>query len=288
MPRIFTFACIIAALLLTSCQKEYVLAGIDNPTGGNGTGDLLVKFVTESPLAKLTFNYTYNTAKNLSSRSFDVVGTLSSTTISVISSLQRDANERVTKIINTSVLTDSAETTRDTSITVVHYPDAATKKFDYYVNTQTSSGSFSQDSILATYNTSGQVTELVGYVISELGSYVEKNLLTYDARGNVTTVQTFTSEDGTTYTPASTTTYAYDDKKAYLNIGLESFLFSEFDLICPNNVTNGQTKDLTGAGSDISQAISYTYGTNNKPSTGVATQHQLSGDYSLKLSYFYQ
>ena len=288
MHRIFTLACIIAALLLTSCQKEYVVAGVDNPTGGNGSGDLLTKFVSESPVANVTFNYTYDAAKNLNSRSYSFVAIGSSINIAVINSIQRDASERVTKIINSSVFTDSVEITKDTSITVVHYPDAVTKKIDYFVQTSVTSIDLSQDSVLLTYNANGQVTTLIDYIISDLGSYVQKNILTYDAKGNVTNVQTFISDDGTNYSPYSSTTYSFDDKKAYLNIGVESFLFGEFDLVCANNVTNGQTKDLTGAGSDISQAISYTHGTNNKPSTGVATQHQLSGDYSLKLSYFYQ
>lgn len=186
----------LAAILLTSCQKEVSFqSGNNGNNGGNGNGNgnasgLLVKSVAVTGSETQTTVYTYDSQKRL--ETMTIKGTTGGIAVESYHKYIRDGAGRIVKVLQK--VADMPGTTTDTSVTTYHYPNETTMNYDYriFVITMNMGGGFSMstiDSAVYTYN-ADKMMSLHSFMSSSLlpDSIMMENRtdFSYDALSNVT------------------------------------------------------------------------------------------------------
>ena len=163
----------------------------------------------------------------------------------------------------------------DSVITKVLY-NSSLSRYTGDVSSLSAFGFTVSDSTVHVYDGSGKVTRTDEYqAIPSLGQPYElslKSIYTYDAAGNVKQIDIY-YHDATTNTDdlVATLKYTFDNKTAAISYGADAIGIGQIDLISVNNPLKAEFVDVTDPTNNQTFVFTYTYNSNNRPSTGTST-----------------
>lgn len=279
----------IIALLLSSCQKDFVdPSGTPSGGGGGGTsnGDLLVRGVSVTGTDTTTINLKWDSNKRLtqyiSSGKTNGIVTNSKTDIT------RSSNGNIIKMINMPM---GGSAYVDSIVAYVFY-QPGTSKIAYVKDVNYLPGFPFSDSIVITYNGAGKISSKETFIENIfVGGMIKqsKSSYTYDAQGNLITNTTLTADPVTgVYAPAITITNSYDSHLAPASFGDDAFIVKGIseESVSPNHLIK---KVQTGSGTDVTLTMSqFQFNSSDRPTAEVIAFTPVPPGYTLTVSYFYQ
>ncbi|MCB0742177.1 MAG: hypothetical protein R2796_08375 [Chitinophagaceae bacterium] len=272
---------------LTSCQKE-IDWGIDVGNGGGGStsGDLLVKALEISPATNDTNTITFTWDANEKLLNYNSSGVVSGFPIEINQEIIRQPDERIQKIISIS---SALSAFSDSTVYTVFY-EGSTSKLNYVLGVHYSSilGD-TKDSAAFTYNAENRVASKESFT-ELLGSYEPntKVMYQYDASGNITEIQLFSSDGAGGYDLTSTTTYTFDGHKNAVTLGEECYIVIGADNVCVNNPIKKVVDDMGGGFSFTGVFSQLQFNSFDKPIQSELSLTPKPPGYDLKNLYFYQ
>ncbi len=285
--RIIVLLLAVMSFVSFSCQKEIDGSTTTNNNGGgnNTDGSLLVKMVLKTASDSLVTTYGYNSSKKIISMKkvgVDEQGDQINTEYHY----HRSASGMVTdySIIDADLVSYGID-----SITVVVHSNSS--RYTSYVLNVNVPGYTLLDSSSFVYNSSGKIIE-EDYYESPAGDGSDFYLsgkfnYTYSVRGDISRfdIHDF-DESGTEIFTASTSNINYDSKVNPAYAGNEAIALGQSDWISPNNVISEQLQDSNGSADDQSATFTYTYNSNDRPTTGII--NVIPDNTVTNISYYYQ
>ena len=279
------------SVILISCQKEPdLLTGGSGGSGGGGGGNTggtrLVRTVSKTGPDSVVTVYTYNS----NGKVVNVKTTGMSGGIDQANEFRyyRNSSGIITRKVQINPNLASAGI--DSVITTVLY-NSSLSRYTGDVSSLSAFGFTVSDSTVHVYDGSGKVIRTDEYqAIPSLGQPYElslKSIYTYDAAGNVKQMDIY-YHDATTNTDdlVATLKYTFDNKTAAISYGADAIGIGQIDLISVNNPLKAEFVDVTDPNNNQTFFFTYTYNSNNRPSTGTSTL--TPGNTVSNLSYYYQ
>jgi len=279
------------SVILISCQKEPdLLTGGSGGSGGGGGGNTggtrLVRTVSKTGPDSVVTVYTYNS----NGKVVNVKTTGMSGGIDQANEFRyyRNSSGIITRKVQINPNLASAGV--DSVITTVLY-NSSLSRYTGDVSSLSAFGFTVSDSTVHVYDGSGKVIRTDEYqAIPSLGQPYElslKSIYTYDAAGNVKQMDIY-YHDATTNTDdlVATLKYTFDNKTAAISYGADAIGIGQVDLISVNNPLKAEFVDVTDPTNNQTFVFTYTYNSNNRPSTGTSTL--TPGNTVSNLSYYYQ
>ena len=285
--RIAVIVAAVTSFILFSCQKEVDFPNANNNGGGGNdtSGILLRKMVLKTSSDSLVTTYAYDSKKKIISMKkvgVDEQGDQINTEYHY----HRNASGMVTdySVIDADLVSHGID-----SITVVVHSNSS--RYTSYVLNVNVPGYTLLDSSSFVYNSSGKIIE-EDYYESPAGGGSDFYLsgkfnYTYSSRGDVSRfdIHDF-DESGTEIFTASTFNISYDSKANPAYAGNEAIALGQSDWISPNNVISEQLQDSNGSADDQSATFTYTYNSNDRPTTGII--NVVPDNTVTNISYYYQ
>jgi uncharacterized lipoprotein YehR (DUF1307 family) len=281
--RTLSFFFIIATLLLSSCQKEYVRDDLVIGTTGNPIGQLAKLAITGTDV-NVTYTYEYDNNNQL----IDVVSTsiVGTQNITYKWHFIRDNAGKMLQYVMKANIPGYPESVTYTA----HYPtgsvyfDYLTGKYDFAgLPVKDSSAFVLVNGKITKYATYGDYANS-GYMLTYSTSY------TYDNSGNnITGVSNYEATSTGTPVLAETLAYEFDSKPNALQLGQEAFVIGAERYFSKNNISKSVTTSYASlpAGEKSTAVYSFQYNAAGKPASAVVSDP--SGIYSpLQFTYTYQ
>ena len=269
MKKLFSILCTSVILLLVSCTKEKSIDSTDPdaPGGGSQASGQLVKTVIQLGLTDSAVSYI----------SYDGEGRFQRTWLGGNQNPMNDYGDtRVVRnsqgIITRIILKNEANSATD-SLEYQVYFNTGNGRYAAKVFTEEEQGVIYKDSIVYSYNASGQISEELSYISIDNSPYEEwsKTLYSY-TNGNLTGYQGyFMNYNTNAYVQLSQIDIEYDNNQSPLVLGAEGILLEQINLVSPNNVTRATVSDLEEPANNETVTYTYTYNDKNKPATGSIT-----------------
>ena len=284
MKTLFSVLATSAILLLASCSKEKSIDSTDPDGGGSGGGNQasgqLVKTVIQLGTTDSTVSYF----------AYDGQGRFTRQWLGGTQNIMSDNGEtRVVRngqgTIQYIVIKDQVGAS-DSLLYTVNF-NAGTGRYTSKIITEEVSGTVYRDSIVYSYNSSGQITEELYYTKVNNQPYEEwsKILFTYN-NGNLTEYRGFYMDDLTNaYVQESRIVIEYDNKQSPLVLGAEGIVMDQINYVSPNNVTSAVVSDLSDPANDETVSYEYVYNDKNKPATASITFSSLG--LPIPVTFYY-
>ena len=288
MKKIFSIIATSTVLLLTSCSKEKSIDSSDPDapgSGGGGGGNTatgqLVKTVIQLGPTDSTVNYF----------SYDGQSRFSRQWLGGTQNVMNDNGE--TRVVRNSagniqfiILKETPGSTTDSSVYTVYYNSGA-GRYSSKVLKEQLNGVMYKDSVVYSYNASGQIIEELYWVSVDNSPYEEwsKTLFTY-TNGNLTEYRGFFMDYNTNaYVQLSHIAIEYDAKQSPLVLGAEGIVLEQLNFVSPNNVTKATVTDLEEPSNNEVVTYAYVYNDKNKPATANITFQSLG--LPIPITFYY-
>lgn len=282
------FVCI--TLFLMSCQKEVSYA-TDNGSnqgngggGGNNNGTLLVKMVQKSTTDSLVTLYAYDASKRLINLKHS--GISQGTVLNTEYRYYRNSSGIITSF--TTIEPALVAYGIDSFVTKINY-DVANSRYAGFVLNLNLQGFIVSDSSVFVYDNSGNVIEndVWESPTGDGTNYYYTGKFVYNhANGNMTQLDIHDVDQSGTETFTATTKATYDSNPNSLFLGNEGYVLGHEEWACINNIAGEQLSDSGGPADNQTVSYVYTYGSDNKPLTAMATS--LPDNTMVNITYFYQ
>jgi len=279
---------VVLAVILASCQKEvdFTVPGSGGNGGGGGggtTGNRLVKTVSKTATDSVVTVYTYNSNGKVINEK--ITGMDGGQDVSNEYRYYRNGSGIITRTvqINPSLAAQGIDS-------VINKVNHNGTRYTSDVSSLSLFGFTVNDSTVHVYDASGKVIrdeeyqEFAGVSPYEL---TLKIVYTYDVAGNVKQMD-FYSHDASTSSDdlIGTLKYTFDSKTAAVNFGTDAIGLGRVDQVSVNNPIKAEFIDASDPANNFTLNFTFTYNSNNRPSTG--TQTQTPGGATKNLSFFYQ
>jgi hypothetical protein len=276
MKKILLILGLIAAILLTSCQKE-IDWGLGNST------PLLIKSVQKTGSDSVVITYFYDGAQRLVLEETEGI----SQGINVGNELQiiRNGSGIITKTIQKGEVMLAAGI--DSVVTIYHYSTSASR-YTSAVFDLTIFGFSVTDSADFKYDASGNIISQDHYQkMAPLPPILTFKLEYNYTAANLSSIKQYAIDPITMGVDLlATLNYTYDTKSTPLKMDKEGIILNRPAFYGKNNATKTEFVDAADPANNFTDIIAYTYNSTGRPLTAVSTQTP-AGTVS-NISYYYQ
>ncbi len=279
MKRLFFGTFLIVILFFVACQKE-----IDWGAGTNSYGDLLVRAEQVTPSTSDTNILTLKWDASRRLIFYKSAGKVNGGATDILDSIVRKPDGKIAKIVSRSSLTAGF---LDSTVYFPFY-QTGNSKLDYVIDSQYTILGTIVDSTTYLYNGTQVIaketfTDFFGFLVPS-----GKQIITYDANGNVKTVTDSIPNIAGGYDLGSVTTYTYDSHRSMLTLGEETFIILDPVNAGKNNFTKQVVNDVAGGNSSTTTGSQYQFNNADRPlKFNLSVTPQPPG-YDLKLTMTYQ
>lgn len=287
MKKIFTILTTSTILLLASCSKEKSIDSTDPDSPGQGgsggnqpTGQLIKTVIMLGQNDSTVNNYAYDGQSRFTRQwlggTQNLMGDNGETRV------VRNGQGNIQYII----LKEQAGSTTDSLLYTVNF-NSGTGRYTSKILIEVLQGTTYKDSIVYSYNSSGQITEELNYISVNNSPYQQwsKNLFTYN-NGNLVEFRGFLMDYNTNaFVQKSQILIEYDNKQSPLVLGAEGVVLDEINFVSPNNVTRAVVNDLDEPANNETVTYNYVYNDKNKPATATITLSSLG--LPIPVTFYY-